>query len=502
VRRLAFGLVAAVVAVGGACASLQATSVVSPRDLDEASGRPRIDEIRDIGGSDIPAVGGVRLAASDGTAVIGETLWIRGGNFGRQPTVSLGGKAVTVVSRTADGGILVRVPVGTPAGRQSLVVSQAAGDSERPVQVRRLGVVMAKDRLAFLEMTPEGPRAKGGVTIPNVQHLQLSADGRAAYTVDQGGALRVFEMPAAGQPSEVFKLQLGPGVRGLFAASVAHRLLALRETELVELDTSSPLRPVVRSARALPDWLTGETVLRVAASPDGRLLALALAKRNRVLVFDVDNLRVLPASAAGKDLPFVEMPLFPNVQAPVLVDLSFSPEGDTLWVLSGGSDRSKSLGPQPTTVTALRLPRTDGTGTSVGLARARAVVLSDVAAPVAVGTGRSLALTSGSAVRLPPEKVTVFVSGRERASQRPAIFALDAEDHAAPVAVEAGAIAVGRTDVTPDGRWVLGTFVDHSETLLVASAPADGRPGKARSFRVADRASADTLAGAELRLQP
>jgi hypothetical protein len=38
--------------------------------------------------------------------------------------------------------------------------------------------------------------------------------------------------------------------------------------------------------------------------------------------------------------------------------------------------------------------------------------------------------------------------------------------------------------------------------LLVVSAPADGRPGKARSFRVADRASPDTLAGAELRLQP
>ena len=36
-RRLAFGLVAAVVAVGGACASLQANSVVSPRDLDEAA---------------------------------------------------------------------------------------------------------------------------------------------------------------------------------------------------------------------------------------------------------------------------------------------------------------------------------------------------------------------------------------------------------------------------------------------------------------------------------
>ena len=498
---LGFGLVAAA-ALGLGCASLEAASVVSPRDLAEASGKPRIDEIRDIGGADIPAVGVLRLASSDGSAVIGETLWIRGNNFGRQPTVSLGGKAVTVVSRTGDGGILVRVPVGTPAGRQNLVVSQEDGDVERPIQVRRLGAVMARDRLAFLEMTADGPRAFDGVTVPGVQHLQLSADGRAAYAVDQGGALHVFELPAAGKPSEVFKLQLGPGVRGLFAASVAHRLLALRETELVELDTSSPLRPVVRSARAAPTWLAGETVLRVAASPDGRLLALALAKRNRVLVFDVDNLRVLPAPAPVTDPPFVEMPLFPDVRAPVLVDLSFSPEGDTLWVLSGSSDRNKSLGPQPTTVIALRLPRTDATGTSIGLARARTVVLPDVTAPVAVGMGRSLALTSGSAVRLPPEKITVFVSGRERGSQRPAIFALDAEDHAVAVAVEAGALAVGRTDVTPDGRWVLGTFVDHSETLLVASAPADGRPGKARSFRVADRASADTLAGAELRLQP
>jgi hypothetical protein len=501
VRVLAIGVVAAVLG-GGACASLEATSVVSPRDLDEAAGRPRIDEVRDIGGTDIPEAGVLRMAGSDGTAVIGETLWIRGSNFGRQPTVSLGGKATAVVSRTGDGGILVRVPVGTPAGRQTLVVSQEDGDAERPLQVRRLGVVMAKDRLAFLEMTPDGPRAFDGVTIAGVQHLQMSADGRAAYAVDQAGALHVFELPAAGTPGEVFKLQLGPGVRGLFAASVAHRLLALRETELVELDTSSPLRPVVESARAVPSWLTSETVSRVAASPDGRLLALALVKRNRVLLFDVDNLRVLPAPAPVIDPPFVEMPLFPDVRAPVLVDLSFSPEGETLWVLSGGSDRNKVLGPQPTIVTALRLPRTYAIGATVGMVRARRVTLPDVIGPVAIGTGRSLALTSGSAVRLPPEKVTVFVSGRERASQRPAIFALDAEDHAVPVAVEDGAIAVGRTDVTPDGRWVLGTFVDHSETLLVASAPADGRPGKARSFRVADRASADTLAGAELRLQP
>jgi hypothetical protein len=495
------GLAAGLSLLAG-CASLEATSVVSPRDLEEATGRPRIDEVRDLGGTDIPSVGVLRMGASDGMAVIGETLWIRGGNFGRQPTVTIGGRAAAVVSRTGDGGILVRVPVGTPVGPQRLVVSQLEGDTDRAIQVRRLGVVLARDRVAFLDMTAEGPQALDGVAVPGVQFLQLSADGRAAYVANPQGVLRVFELPAAGKPSEVTKLELGPGVRGLFAASVAHRLLALREDELVDLQTDSPLRPVVGSARALPGSLKNEQVLRMAGSPDGRLLALALAKKNRVLLFDVDNLRVLPAPAPITDPPFVEMPLFPKVPGPVLVDIAFAPDGETLWVLAGSSEHNRNLGPQPTTVIALRLPRTDAAGGAVGLARARTVVLDDVAAPAAIGTGHSLPLASGSAVRLPPEKATVFISGRERASKRPAIFALDAEDHATAVAVQDGALAVGRTDVTPDGRWVLGTFVDHSETLLVVSAPADARPGKARSFRVADRASPASVAGSDLRLQP
>jgi hypothetical protein len=75
----------------------------------------------------------------------------------------------------------------------------------------------------------------------------------------------------------------------------------------------------------------------------------------------------MPASAAVTDPPFVELPLFPNVPAPVLVDLSFSPEGDTLWVLSGDLGPQQESGPQPTTVTALRLPRTDASARRSGL---------------------------------------------------------------------------------------------------------------------------------------
>ena len=241
----------------------------------------------------------------------------------------------------------------------------------------------------------------------------------------------------------------------------------------------------------------------MAASPDGRLLALALAKRNRVLVFDVDNLRVLPAPRAGDRPPFVELALFPDVRAPVLVDLSFSPEGDTLWVLSGGTDRNKSLGPQPTTVTALRLPRTDATGTSIGLARARTVVLPDVDRPVALGTGRSLALTSGSAVRLPPEKATVFVS-RARTRQ-PAPGDLRPGRRGPRGAGGGRGRRPARWGAPTSPPTAAGCWARSSTTARPCWWPrppptaARARPG---SFRVADRASPDTLAGAELRLQP
>ena len=124
--------------------------MVSPRDLDEAGGKPRIVAVRDIGGTDIPALGALRMGAADATAVVGETLWVRGSQFGRQPTVTMGGRVAAVVSRTGDGGILIRVPPGTPAGPQRLVVSQEAGQADQAITVRRLAVVQAGERLAWL----------------------------------------------------------------------------------------------------------------------------------------------------------------------------------------------------------------------------------------------------------------------------------------------------------------------------------------------------------------
>src|SRR4051812_43337081 len=69
-------------------------------ELGQAGGEPVIPAIDDRGGGDIPAVGRVLPVAQDGAAVIGETLLVHGRRFGRQPTVTVGGMAAAVVSRT------------------------------------------------------------------------------------------------------------------------------------------------------------------------------------------------------------------------------------------------------------------------------------------------------------------------------------------------------------------------------------------------------------------
>jgi hypothetical protein len=194
-----------------------------------------------------------------------------------------------------------------------------------------------------------------------------------------------------------------------------------------------------------------------------------------------------------------------DVRAPMLVDLAFSPDGLTLWALTGTNEANRSLGPLPTTVHALRL---EGLGSSaLHLSRSRAVVIDLASSPVAVSVGRRLALTSGASIRLPPEKATVYVAARTRQGDRPALFAVGAEDIAVELFTAPRAAVPGRPDVTPDGRWLLGPVVAGAGEVRLAAAPADGRPGAATSLVVATLASGAAPAGAqpplaEVRLQP
>ncbi len=486
-------LFASVFVLAGCAAG--ARQIVETRDLSEAGRAPSIDAIVDLGGGDVPREGELRVRPTDGVAVIGEVLWIRGGSFGRQPTVLIGGRPAAVLSRTGDGGILVRVPPGTPAGEQPVIVSNEHGQNQHRIPIRRYAVLVppAGGRVAFAEMGPEGPAPSSSIELSGARFLRISPEGRAAYVIsDKGGVLTVIELPAAGGPAVFGKLDVAVArVRALAVAAAAPVAVLVRDEEVLILDIAAPLRPARLGLLPLPPVVAGAGVRRADVSPDGKLLAIAVVARNQVFLLD--------RARTGRDAVVASLALAPEVRAGVLVDLAFSPDGGTLWVLSGATDESRPMGPQPTRVFALRLVRTGG---GIKLDAARTVTLDAAADPARISTGRSLPLVSGAGIRLPPERATVFISATLKETDRSAVFALGAEDLATELLGVDGGLAVGGVDVSPEGRWLLGAVAGKDGGFRVHAAPADSRPGAPRSVLLLPGAGSGPAAAAEVRVQP
>src|SRR5262245_61141788 len=195
--------------VFAACAGPNHQIIEDRSDLAETSGSPEVTEISDVGGGDVALTGNLAMQGADGVAVIGETLWIRGRSFGRQPAVLVGGRPAAVLGRTRDGGIVVRVPPATPSGSQPVVVSNEVGRGERPIAVRRYAAVLApgSGEIGWAEVGPEGPIAAGTTPARGGRWLALSSDGRAAYVAETSRSIvNVYELPAAGGPKAVYRL--------------------------------------------------------------------------------------------------------------------------------------------------------------------------------------------------------------------------------------------------------------------------------------------------------
>ncbi len=469
--------------LGASCGSSAWTEIVMPQDLSEASTQPQIASVRDLGGVDVSIDGVLHTdRPSDGIATIGEALWILGTNFGRQPTVQIGKRPAAVLSRTANEGILVRVPTGTPSGLQPLVVSNERGAAEKVITVRRyvVGLAPKPGTVAWGEVTADGPVALNFTDIFEARFLRLSADGRAAYVLGGPGAvLTIFELPAPTQPLMVGRQDLGaPLVLGLVAATTAHVLAVVRQDDVIVFDISSPLRPIRRPSRDLPPSLRKARPGRVEMSPDGALLAFTTAVRNEIFVVDVAQL-----GAAGDRAVLATLALEPDVRAAVLNDIAFSPDGRTLWVVSGDNAESRSIGPQPTRAYALRVNR-DRAGLRLDLART--VTIDSAVAPVRVSTGRTMPLASGATIRLPPEKATVYITAGARQGDRTVVLSLGADEVAVEAVVSEGKNRTGGVDVSPDGRWLMAATVGGDGSFRVAAAPADGRPGTRRSISLKD----------------
>jgi hypothetical protein len=464
--------------------------VVEPRELAEAAGAPSISGIVDLGGGDVPAAGDLRVEGrSDGVAVVGEALWIRGSSFGRQPTVLVADRPAAVLSRTEDGGILVRVPVGSPVGTQQVTVTQEHGGARAPLTIRRYAglLVPGSGRVVWLQAAAGPSRAVGETALPDARFLSMAADGRAAYIAGSRGPLLVVELPAPDRPAVAGRLDLGPQpIVALPAAANAPLLAVVGASDVRLVDTTLSLRPILGPGRPLPRAVARSRVRRVALSPDGVRLAV-LTDGNRVALVDL----------RGGDDPAEVAPI-PEARVPVLVDLAFAPDGGTLWVVAGDTAESRALGPQPTRVFALRIARTEGGG--VALERARVVSVPAAGEPTGLATGRTLPLRSGAAVRLPPERATVYLAATVRGAGRSAVFSIDGEDAATELL--GAPHQLGALDVTPEGRFLLAAEVVAGGPVRVLSATLDqpGRQGAAHSVIVPAAPAAGPPP--ELRVQP
>jgi hypothetical protein len=120
----------------------------------------------------------------------------------------------------------------------------------------------------------------------------------------------------------------------------------------------------------------------------------------------------------------------------------------------------------------------------VTLRLARAVTIREAGGPDRLSTGRTIPLASGSAIRLPPERATVFVAARAAAADgaaglASAIFRVGAEDAATTMLDEPGRF--GQPDLSPDGRWLLSALIAPDGAVRLYAARADARPGAPRA---------------------
>src|SRR5438067_8792982 len=165
------------------CAGSGFPDIVEPNEMYSSMGAPSIDRVRDAGNVRLPVAGSWK-GESDGVAVPGELVVIEGDNFGRLPTVSIGGRATSILARTAGGGIVARVPTGVPTGKVPVMVSHPKGRAQKELTVRRLSVVVHDGKVHLLEVQKDGVRPIAApLSVPGAHTVRLSGDGAAAYVL-------------------------------------------------------------------------------------------------------------------------------------------------------------------------------------------------------------------------------------------------------------------------------------------------------------------------------
>ncbi len=406
-------------------------NVIEAREIPSASGSPRISRVRDAGTGRVPSEGAWK-GEEDGVATPGELLLIEGDNFGRQPTIAIGGRATGIIARTDGGGVIVRVPVGVPSGEVEVSVSQPHGRAVKTVRIRRLAVVVHAGLVHILEVGKDVKALGAPLSVPGARLVRLSSDGGVAYVIasrPDHDRLVVIDLGAAGGPKQVFERLLTHRATLLASAQDAPVVVAIGEGQATLFSTTLARSPAPYDPVELPKDV--RTPRAVELSPDGKVLALLIAEGNKLAICDVEK------QPSVKLVTTVD--LLPSERLSLVRDLSFSSDGETLWVVSGDNDKSLPA-LQPTRLTAVRLmvegkegeggasPVPAGTPMAGGarlLSVWRTQSVPGAAAPIRLAIARGQPLASGTTIRMPPDKAAVFVTSVNDALFKLADLALD-----------------------------------------------------------------------------
>jgi hypothetical protein len=393
---------------GAGCKSAGFPDVVEGNQLSTAFGAPVISRVRDAGGARLP-VAGPWTGDPDGVAVPGELLVIEGENFGRLPTVSIGGRATAIVARTDGGGIVAQVPTGVPVGDVPVVVSQPKGRAQRTFPIRRLAVVVHDGLVYTMSVDRESALPVGKpLAVEGARLVRISSDGAVAYvlaTRADGDRLVVVDLAAANGPRVGVERKLAHHGALLAAAMNVPALAVVGDGQVTMVQTRDPRLPALYEPLDLPMGAKGPRAIEL--SPDGRLLALLVSDGNRMVALDVS------APPASRVVTAID--LLPDAKLSLVRDLAFSSDGETLWIVSG--DNRESLPAlQPTRLTAVRiLPPPDDEKKERLVSLWRTLSVPGAAAPLHVAVARGQPLASGTTIRMPPEKAAVFVSSLSNA---------------------------------------------------------------------------------------
>ncbi|MFH2007334.1 MAG: hypothetical protein ABI333_12170 [bacterium] len=402
------------VSVLAGCKPPDLWKLVTKMDLESPSGDPKIERVQDLGSVPLIMNKPLKHDKSDGIAVVGELLVIRGKDLGKQPQVSFGSKPMAVIARTEDGGIVVRAPAGTTPGKLNITISHDRGSASVPLELRRYGlaIIPGLPGVQVLDVGATDVKVVGKPLLATApQFVALDRYGSVAYVTTGGTAPRllVIDLAAAGGPKEVTQRKLGMWkVIGLDVATEAKMAAVVHEKAILMFDLDDPRNPRRYVPARFPPGVLKAGVVDIKLSPDGKTLAVLTEGKNALVLFDVSDPNQV------RNTSFI--PLLPEAKEPLVRSMHFSYEPrssykQVLWIATGDTPRSQLVGKHPPMLRKYGVVSAVDTTVLPSLKPLATLALPGQRTPLVVDTSYAMTqIASASVIRREPSKMSFLIS--------------------------------------------------------------------------------------------